>query len=358
MVVGQIAYAGERQRRHAIFVVADIDHLRLLLVLERFRSPLDVGPREIRVAIHCVDERLEPPLRPATGFRGFDLRASSSSSGSGSSSDCSPSITLRLARPRRRFGNGSGSRGGEPAASDGGSGGASSSSVMDATRHPRLRSDRTKCMSGTSEHGGATPSFVEGHSAAQRVALALFQTSPVRGSGVMPSRLSGVVFDQGNRLQTRRPVGRCFYPGATGTGPDRFRGDVSNQKRFICDCQTNIGTAKCKSSLYIRPAIYPSVPSRSVSSYSCREEFFIGPSPAATPLASSSVRRFPCRKIGGRTRRPCQALALTLFQSARSGRTTSFADYGSELNWLVPFRPFADLPGRPDTVRDAQHSVR
>jgi hypothetical protein len=81
---------------------------------------------------------------------------------------------------------------------------------------------------------------------------------------------------------------------------------------------------QCKSSLYIRLAIYQSVPNRSVPSYSCRKEFFIDPSPAVASLASSSVRRFPCRKIGGRTRRPWQALALTLFRSARSGGTNKF----------------------------------
>ena len=81
---------------------------------------------------------------------------------------------------------------------------------------------------------------------------------------------------------------------------------------------------QCKSSVYIRPTIYQSVPSRSVPSYSCREEFFIGPAAAAASLAPSSVRRFPCRETGGRTRRPWQALALTLFRSARSGRDNKF----------------------------------
>jgi hypothetical protein len=42
------------------------------------------------------------------------------------------------------------------------------------------------------------------------------------------------------------------------------------------------------------------------------------------------------------------------FRSARSGRTTSFADCGSELNWLVPFRPKADLPSYTAKVRWAQ----
>ena len=124
-------------------------------------------------------------------------------------------ITLSFGRPRRRFGGGSGSRGGEPAASDGGSRG---SGVPCRRRQswtpPAIRGcgpTELNGMSGTSEHGGATPSFVEGHSAAQRVALALFQTSPVRGSGVIGRRAyPGWSSIKGTRLETLSPRGPVF----------------------------------------------------------------------------------------------------------------------------------------------------
>jgi hypothetical protein len=135
------------------------------------------------------------------------------------------------------------------------------------------------------------------------------------------------------------PRGPVFYPELPAPTLDRFRGDVTSQPIYLRLSTPILVQRKCKSSLYIRPTIYPSVQSRSVPPYSCREEFFIGSAPAAASLAPSSVRRLRCRKIGGRTHRPWQALALTLFRSARSGGTTSFADCGSELNWLVPFRP-------------------
>ena len=80
------------------------------------------------------------------------------------------------------------------------------------------------------------------------------------------------------------------------------------------------------------------------------------PAPAAASLAPSSVRCFTCRKVGGRTRRPWQALALTLFRSARSGGTTSFADCGSELNWLAPFRPLAGIPVRSQQGKECANS--
>jgi hypothetical protein len=93
-----------------------------------------------------------------------------------------------------------------------------------------------------------------------------------------------------NSLRSCRRGGRSedrCYPGATGIDPRRKARPTRPFEPVRLRLSTPILVQlQCKGRLYIRPAIYLSVPSRSVPSYSCQEEFFIGPSPAATCLSA------------------------------------------------------------------------
>ena len=103
------------------------------------------------------------------------------------------------------------------------------------------------------------------------------QQFSVRETGVMPSRWRGGCSVKGSASKV--PVARWagVLSGATGTGPGSFSRRPEHHEQVCLRLSTPILVRlQCKSSLYIRPAIYPSVPSRSVLSYSMQNGFFIG----------------------------------------------------------------------------------